>query len=284
MGRLIDHRSGQSTKLLAVGYSGTGKTGALAALAAEGWKLRIADFDNGLDILRSYLTDPNSPYVKKNPKAIDNVEFITFRSKYKKSPDGKILPQPRAWANFVAALQNWQDFEEIDEGGKVTRKPIEGTARGPVTSWGSDVVLVVDSFTAMNDSALDYTLQLNARLGQGIRESDWGDGQQVVKLFLNDITSPDVKCNVVLLCHIKDVARDNEPSRLMPSALGKALPPEIPRFFNTMLEFRNVSGKRKIMTRQIGSGLELKTSAPLKVKPEYELEWGLAEYFRAVQE
>ena len=49
------HTSAIITKMLLIGASGSGKTGALASLAAAGYKLRILDYDNGLDFLMRYM-------------------------------------------------------------------------------------------------------------------------------------------------------------------------------------------------------------------------------------
>ena len=49
-------------KILLIGKSGAGKTGALASLVAAGYNLRIIDTDKGVRPLRSLLTDPHYPY------------------------------------------------------------------------------------------------------------------------------------------------------------------------------------------------------------------------------
>ena len=50
MPNLSKHQSSEFTKLLLMGDSKSGKTGALASLVLAGYKLRILDFDNGLEI------------------------------------------------------------------------------------------------------------------------------------------------------------------------------------------------------------------------------------------
>lgn len=296
MAKLKDHQAAQCTKLLVCAVSGGGKTGALAALAAEGYKLRIFDFDNGLDILFNYLTDPASPYYKKNPKAVENVEFIRFWSKSKNS-SGKLIPSPKAWQYAMDAMDNWQDYTEVEERDakgavvmlngqpKMLRTPVPGSSLGPVKSWGEDVVFVVDSLSGMSDAAFEFTLMLNARLGQGIRESDWGDAQQLMWEYLEKIVN-EVNCNVILNCHIVDVSKENEPQMLMPKSIGKKLPKDIPTKFNTILELKKgKDGKPAFHTRaaNMQGALPVKTSAPLKVAETYGIEWGLVEYFRAVQ-
>ncbi|KKK98315.1 hypothetical protein LCGC14_2644000, partial [marine sediment metagenome] len=65
------HQSHNVTKLLNIGDSGAGKTSALACLADAGYRLIIADFDNGLDILIKIIK-------KKNAKALENLYYETF--------------------------------------------------------------------------------------------------------------------------------------------------------------------------------------------------------------
>ena len=54
-----------------MGDSGTGKTEALCSLVLAGYKLRILDLDNGLDIVKSYLTEPLFPVLSSDPSAED---------------------------------------------------------------------------------------------------------------------------------------------------------------------------------------------------------------------
>ena len=55
MSSLADHQSSELTKVLVIGDSKSGKTGALTSLVAAGYKLRILDFDNLLDPLRAFI-------------------------------------------------------------------------------------------------------------------------------------------------------------------------------------------------------------------------------------
>jgi len=68
MPKLGDHQSKSTTKMLFVGDSGAGKTGALASLAAAGYHLHIMDLDNGLDVLNNYY-DPKLKEAQRPPIA-----------------------------------------------------------------------------------------------------------------------------------------------------------------------------------------------------------------------
>ncbi len=51
MPTLDAHESSRYAKLIYIGDSGTGKTGSLVSLLADGYKLKILDMDAGLDSL-----------------------------------------------------------------------------------------------------------------------------------------------------------------------------------------------------------------------------------------
>ena len=71
MPTLSNHQSNEYTKLLIEGDSGSGKTGALCSLVEAGYKLRILDFDNGLEPLKQFI-------LRDCSENIDNVEFRTL--------------------------------------------------------------------------------------------------------------------------------------------------------------------------------------------------------------
>ncbi len=271
MPRLSNHQSKGTTKLLFIGDSGAGKTGALASLAAEGYKLHIMDLDNGLDVLKNLLTDHSSQYVKQNPKAADNVDFITITDQMK-NINGRLVPKTAtAWTRAVKLIMDWQDGE---------------IKLGPITTWGQQDILVIDSLTMLSTAALNFILSMNGRLGQRPHQSDWGDGQQLVEGMLQGLYDDGVQCNVIVCCHITFLGEDGGPLRGYPNTLGKALPPKVGRYFNTALMARTVGQgtmqKRKILTNTSGI-VELKNTAPMRVLPEYDLSTGLAEYFKAVR-
>lgn len=271
MPKLGDHQSKTTTKMLFVGDSGAGKTGALASLAAAGYKLRIMDLDNGLDVLNNLLTDPTSQYFKQNPKAAENVDFVTITDKMK-NVNGKLVPATAtSWIRALKLLMDWVDGD---------------IKLGPVTTWGKDDILVIDSLTMLSTAALNMILSMNGRLGQRPHQSDWGDGQQLVEGLLQMLYDEGVQCNVIVCCHITFLGEDGGPLRGYPNTLGKALPPKVGRYFNTALMARTTGQgtqqKRKILTNTSGI-IELKNTAPMRVLPEYDLSTGLAEYFKAVR-
>lgn len=260
------HHSTSTTKLLFVGDSGSGKTGALASLAAAGYKVRILDLDNGVDVLRDLLTSGKYP-----ASAIENVEYVTV-TETMKNVGGKLIPvKASVWQRVTSLLDKWKDGD-LD--------------LGPITSWDSQTVLVIDSLTMLSDAALFYILAMNGRLGQHPHQSDWGLAQSLVENLFRMLYDDGVKCNVIVNCHIKPMGDENGPDRYYPNTLGKALPPKVGRYFNTVLlaqsSGRGQNLKRQIFTVSQGT-VECKNTAPSKVLPAYPLESGLADYFKAVR-
>lgn len=308
---IAKHQSKETTKLLLIGDSSAGKTGALASLAARGYKLRIIDLDNGLDILKNYLTDPNSPYYKENPKAAENVEYVTLTDSYK-NINGTLVPtKATVWQGCMKLLGKWQYY--VTKEGKLVIGPSpnplpEGAQAydyGNVLEWGSDTILVIDSLSMLSSAALNFHLSLNAALNnirtQNEARRDMGAAQNHIRAFLTMLYDESVRCNIIVTSHVTMVSEaggspkieegkfDSTPTGY-PSAIGRALSPHIPRWFNSMLVVRSIgsgpSAKRKIYTNSQNLGnmvLSAKTSAPLKVKPEYDIAWGLADYMKDVQ-
>lgn len=269
MPSILDHHSSATTKLLLVGDSGSGKTGALASLASAGYNVRIADLDNGVDVLRDLLTSG-----RYAADAAKRVHFVTITDPLKNS-GGRLIPSKASvWQRLTSLLGDWKD-------------PAEASANfGPVTTWTPQDVLVIDSLTLASDAALAYILSLNGRLGSQPHQSDWGLAQTLVESLLKMLYDESVKCNVVINCHVKPIGGDNEAQRFYPNTLGQALPPKVGRYFNTILlaqtSGRGTGVSRKIFTQSQGT-VELKTTAPTRMPQSFPLETGLADYFALVR-
>jgi hypothetical protein len=295
MPALTKHHSSKTTKLLFIGDSGSGKTGALASLAAAGYNLRIIDVDNGIDVLKNYLTNPDSAYYKQNPKAAENVRYVTFTEK-KRNLSGRLVPATATvWQKTINMLADWKEKEEDGTEFKL----------GPITTWTPQDVLVIDSLSFLSEAALNFHLMMNSALAavrtQNEARRDIGAAQNLLRDLLGMLFDESVKCNVIVTSHItfvndtggKPGAETPEEKATMgtpngyPSAIGRALSPHIPRYFNSMLIARtNLANRREIFTISQSVGgqiINAKSSAPLAVKPKYPLETGLADYFKAVR-
>jgi hypothetical protein len=289
-GALGDLPTSVTTKLLLLGDSGTGKTGALASLILAGYNLRILDFDNGTSILIGVLRK------KLLEKAITQQQFDDALQRTRRIPcedrfhnvQGKMLPQSAtAWPRACNAIHNWDDG---------------GMKLGNLGTWGEKDILVIDSLTFAGKSAVRMMQQMNSRLAVPPWQSDYGEAQKLVENLCALLYSTEVKCNVVVISHIREVGRRyqtlDDKSRVVTleeegtrkgyaeTGTGVALSPTIGRYFGAVLLADIVgSGQstRRVIRTVPHENIGLKNPAPGLVKPEYPLDTGLADYFAAVR-
>lgn len=266
MPTLSSHHSNEYTKMLLMGDSGSGKTGALASLVKAGYKLRILDFDNGLETLKTFVNE-------ECPANADNVEFRTLRDKRKAGPEGSIIDGPaRAFVDAVKMLDNWKykDGEtEIDYG-----KPSE---------WGSDTILVVDSLTFMSDAAFDWREQLVSG-GKYDKRAVYGDAQNAIENVLSLLTGPSFRANVIVIAHVKYVENPDGTKKGYPTAIGSALSPTIPRYFNTVALCQTSAGGKRTIQTAATAMIDLKNPKPFAMAKSYSLETGLADFFNILRD
>lgn len=275
MPKLSEHPVSLRTKLLFIGESGSGKTGALASLADAGYNLRIVDLDEGVDLLVNLLRHKDSKYSKA---ALDRVIYKTL-TEPKKIINGKPIPaRATVWAEVMGLMNNWA----VD-------------SLGPVSSWGSNDILVIDSLTALGNAAYNFILQLNNKLMSGATGYEnlrfIGQAQDMIYSFLEMLIDSTIKCNIIINSHVTFVdkqgsVRESSDQAIeqqgFPSALGRALSPKIPRLFNTVL-LATKTGPMRFIETQPAINIGTKTSNPLGVKLRYPIDTGLAEYFAAVR-
>lgn len=263
MPSLANHQSNSYVKLLIEGDSKSGKTGALASLVCAGYHLRILDYDNGLDVLKQFVQ-------RDCPGGLGRVEFRTLRDKRKASPTGPIIDgQPKAFADGVRMLDRWRDGD---------------TDLGVPGEWGPDCILVLDSLTFFSDAAYDFREPLTPRSRDGKYDvrAVYKDAQDAVENVLALLTSDSFKTNVIVISHIKYVDNPDGTKKGYPSAVGSALSPLILRYFNNVVRFTNIGGKRKIET--ISSPMfDLANAAPFKMEKTYDIETGLADFFAVLR-
>lgn len=251
MPTLETYKADKPIKMLYMGDTGTGKTGALASLANAGYKLHILDYDNGLDIL--------STAVK--PEFLKNIEYETLTEK-KKAVGGTVLIQgtPKSFARGLALLTEWS--------GKYTSK---------------EDIIVIDSLTFMSDAALEHVLAGAGHTGRQPEIQEWGLAMSLIEDVLSILYSDDLKCNVIVNSHIKYIQDEGSGMvKAQINTLGSKLPPKVGRYFNHLIMGQMVGTKRVIKTK--GSAMfGLKSPNPEKVKEQYSVESGLAEYFQDVK-
>lgn len=254
------HSSASLTKMLLIGESGSGKSGALASLAAADYKLRILDFDNGLDFLMRYMR-------KNHPDKIDNIEFVSLRDKLKKGPQGMMpVGIPSAYANGVGLLDKWEDGSNPQQ-------------------WGPEYVLVIDSLTFMAQAAFRWKEALNPNVKDP--RTIFYAAQDATEDVLAAVTSPDFNANVIVTSHVRWMERQDGTTKAFPTAIGGALSPKIPTYFNSLVLAETV-GQGASVRRQIRTAptifLDLKNPAGADLSQPLPIKTGLADFFRKVQE
>jgi len=251
--------------MLLEGDSGSGKTGALTSLVADGYKLRILDFDNGLETLKQFV-------LKECPQLIDNIEFRTLRDKWKASPDGPVVDgTPRAYIDGIKMLDKWR-YADVDLG-----VPAE---------WGSDCILVVDSLTFLSDAAYHFREQLTKSSSGGKFDARaiYKDAQDAIENNIANLTSEGMRTNVIVISHVKYVDNPDGTRKGYPTAVGSALSPIIPRYFNTVALCQTKTGGKRTIQTAATAMIDLKNPKPFAAAKEYPIETGLAEFFRVLRE
>ena len=269
MPSLSNHQSNEFTKLLIEGDSGSGKTGALTSLVAAGYKLRILDFDNGLETLKQYI-------LKECPNAIGSVEFRTLRDKRVATPEGPVIKSPKAFVEAIKMLDRWK--YKLDDGTE--------TDLGVPAEWGPDCILVVDSLTLMSDAAFDFREPLTpkGRDGKYDMRAVYKDAQDAVENVLALLTSESFATNVIVISHIRYMERADGMTKGYPKSVGSALSPSIPAYFNSVAQFETSAGGKRTLKTTATALLDLKNPAPFKMEKEYPITTGLADFFGVLRD
>ena len=261
MPKLSDHQSNDFTKILLIGDAKSGKTGSLISLVKAGYKLRILDMDNLLDILAGLIK-------RECPDKIDNVEFRTLRDKYKSGPQGPVIDgKPTAFSDALKMLDNWK-YDDTD--------------LGPPASWGPDCILVIDSLSRLCDSAYDLKYGIAMGTGKFDGRAVYGDAQDAVEATLAQLTSKHFATNVIVIAHMVYMDVDGV-TKGYPQGVGQKLSPKIPQYFPTVIRYKNVGGKRTIQTNSTPL-IDLANPKPFAVSPAYPIETGLADIFEALRD
>ena len=259
MPSLSEHGSSKFIKLMYIGDSGTGKTGSLVSLVAAGYKLKILDMDNGLSSLSQFIRH-------ECPDKLANVEYETRRNRYKSTAQGpKVLGQPKAFTDALALMTEWSDGTDPAE-------------------WGEDTIFVLDSLTAYGRAALEWARDMNPTAKDG--RQWYFVAQKAIEDTLALLTGDDFHCNVIVISHINWRELQDGTTKGYPHAVGSALGPHIPKYFDSLL-LAESSGSGKNVRRKIKTAptntIDLKNPAPFIIEDELPLETGLATIFTSLK-
>ena len=270
MTSLADHHSNTYVKLLLLGDAKSGKTTSLASLVAAGYKLRILDLDNLLDVLKYRI-------METCPDRIANVEYRALRDAYKASAAGTVLDgKPRAWIESIKMLNEWK-YTDADTG--------EITDLGPPATWDPDCILVIDSLSRWCDAAYDFheVMIPKGRNGEADGRAVYGNAQDDVEKQLANLTSPSFTCNVIVIAHGIYQANPDGTTMIFPQGVGQKLSPKIPQYFPNYIRFINKSGKRTIQLTS-DSMIHLANTRPSAMPKELSTDTGLAEFFQVLKD
>lgn len=264
MPSLKDHQSNEFTKLLLVGDAKSGKTGSLVSLVKAGYKLRILDMDNLLDVLKYCI-------LEQCPDLIGNVEFRTLRDKRKATAEGSVIDgQPKAFLNAIKMLDRWK-YDDIDLG-----VPAE---------WGPDCILVLDSLSRFCDAAYDFRepLAVKGRDGKFDARAVYGDAQDAVENTIATLSSNNFRTNIIVIAHVQYMDLPDGTTKGFPQGVGQKLSPKIPQYFPSVVYYTNKGGKRTLQTNSTPL-IDLANPKPFAMAPSYPIETGLADFFGVLRE
>lgn len=241
MAKFTEHPVTDRSVMLLLGDSGAGKTGALASLANAGYKLRILDFDNGLDILHDFV----------DADKLDSISYATCRD---------TLDKVDAFETGVRLLRKWD---------------IDGEDLGNPKDWENDTVLVIDSLSLMSEAALRRVLVREGKKAtDNPSQPQWGDAMRDIENILLHLTGNALKCNILMTAHITYIEEGGVVNRPYPSVIGNKLPPKISRYFNTVCRIDVKPGKagERVLRTVADHKMALKNTAPSIIPAEMPLD------------
>lgn len=241
MPTLTNHPAPSRVKAMIVGDPGSGKTLSLSHLVKAGFKLGIIDFDNGLDTLARNLTK----------KEAENVSYISV-------PWNKL----GSFAACKKAISDWDDNE---------------SKLGPVNKWGTERILVIDSFTYCCIAALRHALVMNGKTpdATSFDQVIWGVGIKEIEALLMDLMSDSYGCHIVLTSHFRALDDATGATRLYPSAVTKNQSLIINRFFNDVWRIDVKTDGKRVFRTQSDFRMTLRCSNFTAVKAEEDFDLGL---------
>jgi len=281
-------------KLMNLGDTGSGKTGCLASLLAGGFNVRLLDFERGTDVLKDYLRNPDSIYTKARSGLWTQAQATGALSRFRYET---LVDQRRAMGGDIKAIgaTSWQKAVRLLENWKTAEDNF-----GPLTSWTRNDVLVIDTLSFATKTIINFNMSQNKNLGaMPTFNRDYRPAQFHIENLLGLLYDPNVKCNVIVNCHIAwhteqppMTNRDGEPAMTannqfslnrkgFPDTVGQALWLKVGRYFNNVVQTKTISTSKRVISTQNDLNLEIiKTSSPLKVKRQYDIETGMLELFR----
>lgn len=210
--------------VLLMGAPGTGKTHAIRTLVEADLEVFILFTEPGMEVLGD--TDPDQVHWNYVASATVGWDTMIKNAKSIQAFDNKTLQKmagmnKMAYGQFIDVLSQCQNFhcQRTD------------TDFGGVDAFGTDKVFVFDSLSGLNIMALDLAVG-----GKPIRTlPDWGVAMENEERLINRLCLG-TNCHFVLTAHLeREVDEVLGGIKLMASALGRKLSPQLPRFFSDVI-------------------------------------------------
>lgn len=244
-------------KMLNIGVSGSGKTCSLMSLLEDGYEIGILDMDNNSSSLIQLIK-------KKNPALLKQLDIISLRDKMRASQSLglEVSGPPKAFVNMLKYLNEWDDGSKPQD-------------------WGPKKILVVDTLSSVGRSAFHWAKGMNPTVKDG--RQWYAQAGEAIQSFIELLTSPEFKTNVIVLSHIELVDMPDNSVKGFVSSLGKALGPKIPRTFPTLVVTESKGSgtnvKRTISTTP-SMLVDMKNPVPWKLQSSLPIETGMATIFK----
>lgn len=245
--------------IMLMGPGGTGKTYSLHTLVEAGLEVFVLFTEAGRESLLGYWTDAGKPVPSNlhwcdiRAQSLGFGELADAANDLLNLPPELLFKKPDThkskYTAFVDTLRALANFPDARTGQKF----------GPVDSWGTGRVLVIDSLTGISQFAMQ-----NVTGGKVVRDqSDWGKAQGLLEFFLRKCTDG-TRCHFILLAHVeREIDQVQGGVKLMPSTLGKALPPKLSPMFSEVVltervaekwQWSTISTQADTKSRYLGTG------------------------------
>ena len=217
--------------VLLMGPAGTGKTHSIGTLVEAGVEVFYLGVEPGLESLLGYFTDQGKPIPEnlhwhqmaaQKASFADLLESATKISTMSLDSLAKMTdPQRGKYDQFLKVIASINNF--VDDR---TEKSF-----GCADSWNPNRCLVIDSLSGLARSAMSLVIG-----GKAVRnQSDWGIAQDQVERLVFMLTNQ-LKCHFVLIAHVeRETDQILGGTKIMVSALGKALGPKLPSMFSDVI-------------------------------------------------
>lgn len=255
-----------AVRAIILGRPKTHKTGALAALANAGFKIRMLDYDGNYESLVHNLT----------PEGLARVDIVSLEDKLRLADGGYIEPVglPTAFTEGLRLMSEWK-YRDPDTGLEVNL--------GKSSEWGPDTVVVLDSLTKFGDAAYRLAMVKLNKNPKTANRRVWQFATADQQGALRIMASRRFGYHLVIIAHEKaqgpetygddddDMQMDLKkrmaevvPTRIYPTALGRKLPEVIGGEVSTIIRAQVIEkGGKTIRALSIDPALDTDVAAPV---------------------